>query len=123
AEEAGLRLRLRSSRLPPLIWIDPLMLRQVLLNLLSNAIKFTPEGGSVTVEASAEASDQAEGYCRLRIAVRDSGIGIAPEDHERIFSSFEQVGHSRQGGTGLGLTISREYVRMLGGELALHSAP
>lgn len=121
AEESGLSLGLDSDGLPPAVALDPLMLRQVLLNLLSNAVKFTPRGGSIVVRARAE--PDGDGFCRLVLAVSDTGVGIAAADRERIFSSFEQVGHVRQGGTGLGLTISREYVRMMGGELAVDSTP
>jgi signal transduction histidine kinase len=97
---------------------DPLRLKQVLLNLLANAIKFSEPGGKVTIAWRSEAAAEL-------ISVSDRGIGIAPEDHERIFTSFEQVhrGDTRKyGGTGLGLSISRSLVRMHGGELWVESA-
>lgn len=120
AEQGGLALRLERRALPPAVRLDPLMLRQVLLNLLSNAVKFTP-AGSVVLRAEAAAADA--GQVAVAFSVTDTGIGIAPEDHRRIFNSFEQIGGARQGGTGLGLTICREYVRMMGGELELDSQP
>ncbi|MGM0569782.1 ATP-binding protein [Marinobacter sp.] len=105
--------------------LDETRLRQVLFNLVGNAIKFTHEGG-VTVRASVADSRQ-EGeqeLCTLRIAVSDSGIGIAEDQQERIFDAFEQQeGQSsrKYGGTGLGLAISRKLVRMMGGELTVES--
>jgi signal transduction histidine kinase len=100
---------------------DRVRLRQVLLNLLSNAIKFTEDGGRVGIALSADEARDADLIC-----VTDSGIGIAPDDHERIFMGFEQVHrkkHQRYGGTGLGLPISRNLVRLHGGELWVESAP
>ncbi|WP_240481803.1 ATP-binding protein [Dechloromonas denitrificans] len=120
AEQAGLTLRLEMENLPAVVMLDPVIIRQILLNLLSNAVKFTPQG-EIVVRAEAVATG--DNRVDLSIAVRDSGIGIAPADCERIFSSFEQVGSNQHGGTGLGLTISRNYVHMLGGELAVESAP
>ncbi|MDR1854370.1 MAG: DUF3365 domain-containing protein [Azoarcus sp.] len=120
AEQQGLRLRLVADAVPALVLADAGMLRQVLINLLSNAVKFT-ERGEIVVRVSAE---EVEGdACRLRFAVRDTGIGIAPDDLARIFSSFEQVDSVQRGGTGLGLTISQNYVRLMGGELAVESTP
>jgi PAS domain S-box-containing protein len=119
AEQGGLALKLElPDALPPVV-LDPLMLRQVLLNLLSNAIKFTP-AGSVTLRVDCQAAG--DDRLALTFAVADTGIGIRAEDQARIFHSFEQVGGARQGGTGLGLTISQQYVRMMGGELAVDSA-
>ncbi|NUQ27185.1 MAG: PAS domain-containing sensor histidine kinase [Acidobacteriaceae bacterium] len=96
---------------------DRTRVRQVLLNLLSNAIKFTPAGGSVTITAAIE--DE-----WIRISVRDTGIGIAPEEHELIFDKFYQAAVTTGGvkeGTGLGLTISRQIVMMHGGRLEVNS--
>ncbi|MDE2442347.1 MAG: PAS domain S-box protein, partial [Betaproteobacteria bacterium] len=119
AEQLGLYLALETDRLAPVV-VDPGMLRQVMLNLLSNALKFTPTG-QVTVSARGTPIDA--GQIRLEFGVRDTGIGISPEDCQRIFSSFEQVGSAHQGGTGLGLSISRRYVQMMGGELTVDSVP
>ncbi|UCV09714.1 ATP-binding protein [Dechloromonas denitrificans] len=120
AEQGGLALKLEMSDLPPSVVLDPVMLRQILLNLLSNAVKFTP-AGSVTLNVAG--TDAGNGEVRLSFSVVDTGIGIRAEDHARIFASFEQVGASHQGGTGLGLTISQQYVEMMGGELTLESEP
>ncbi len=120
AEQGGLALKLElPGALPPVV-LDPLMLRQVLLNLLSNAVKFTP-AGSVTLRVDCRPTGT--GHAQLTFTVTDTGIGIRAEDQARIFHSFEQVGGARQGGTGLGLTISQQYVQMMGGELVVDSAP
>ncbi|HEX8963686.1 MAG TPA: response regulator [Rhodocyclaceae bacterium] len=120
AEQAGLSLRLEAPGLPAAVVLDAVKLRQVLLNLLSNAVKFTLEGG-VTVRVAAQPAE--EGMVRLAFAVDDTGIGISPSDLQRIFRPFEQAGGaSRHGGTGLGLTISRQYVQMMGGDLSVESS-
>jgi signal transduction histidine kinase/CheY-like chemotaxis protein/HPt (histidine-containing phosphotransfer) domain-containing protein len=102
---------------------DPFRLRQVLTNLIGNAIKFTDEGGvQLRVAARKESGDQV----KFHFEVIDTGIGIAKKKQEIIFDSFSQEDGSttrRYGGTGLGLTISRELVEMMGGELALESEP
>lgn len=102
---------------------DPGRLRQVLLNLIGNAIKFT-ENGEVILRISRAGSEN--GRCRMRVAVIDSGIGIAPDKQAAIFEAFGQADASvtrRFGGTGLGLTISREIVRLMGNELCVDSTP
>jgi len=112
--------------LPATVHADERRLRQVLLNLVSNAVKFTPRG-SVTLRAHADELNE-DGEDRrvvLRFEVVDTGIGIAPEQAERVFLPFEQVadtgGHSD--GTGLGLAISRRLVDLMGGTVGLDSAP
>ena len=102
---------------PEAIVADPHRLRQVLTNLVGNAIKFT-ERGEVVVSVDAQSQTDAE-VC-LHLAVRDTGIGIPPEKQQSIFNAFEQADGSttrRYGGTGLGLTISRRLVEMMGGRL------
>jgi CheY-like chemotaxis protein len=103
---------------PATIVTDPLRLQQILRNLLGNAIKFT-EAGRVSLDVAPRAGGQ------IAFVVRDTGIGIAPELHESIFEAFRQVqsGHRPAGGTGLGLTISRELARCLGGDIHVESAP
>lgn len=100
---------------------DALRLEQVLVNLTSNAIKFTAQG---TVELSSALESRDGDAAVLRFSVRDTGIGIAPEVQETIFSAFAQADTSttrRFGGTGLGLTICRQLVRLMGGSLRLQS--
>ncbi|HEX4599852.1 MAG TPA: ATP-binding protein [Gemmatimonadales bacterium] len=104
---------------PVTVTADRTRLRQVLLNLLSNAIKFTHEGGQITVTARLEADGQ-----RVRVAVQDSGIGIAPDDQARLFQEFVQLDASasrRYEGTGLGLALSRRLVELHGGTIGLTS--
>ena len=110
-----------SMDVPVRIHGDPTRLRQVLTNLISNAIKFTHEGEIVV---SASTVERLDGRAKIRFAVRDTGIGIAPEQRERIFEEFAQADASmtrRYGGTGLGLTISRRLVSLMGGELTVTS--
>lgn len=102
---------------------DPLRLKQVVLNLVDNAIKFTATGRvAVRVSQTPMGAD----VKRLRLEVQDTGIGIEPEDIERLFAPFEQADNSttrRFGGTGLGLAISRQLVHMMGGVLDVQSRP
>jgi len=94
---------------------DPGRLRQILVNLLANAIKFTPEGEvSVNVEAEGRSGSEV----RLRFAVRDTGVGIAPERQALIFNAFEQADGTttrQYGGTGLGLAISKRLAELMRG--------
>jgi signal transduction histidine kinase len=98
---------------------DPMRFRQIILNLLSNACKFTDQG-MVTLEAHREP------HGGLRLAVRDTGIGIPPDQMGRLFQEFSQAGtpgKRRYGGTGLGLAISRRLARLMGGDIAADSEP
>ncbi|WP_296676207.1 ATP-binding protein [Novosphingobium sp.] len=102
--------------LPPKVWCDPLRLRQIVLNLLGNAIKFTDEG-CVTLSV-------AEIGSRLRILIRDTGVGIPRDRLHAIFQPFEQADNAtsrRFGGTGLGLTISRQLAELMDGSLEVTS--
>jgi signal transduction histidine kinase len=98
------------------VQVDELRFKQVVLNLVSNAVKFTPDGGSVVIWAVEVGKD-------LHVTVTDTGVGIPVEDRERIFESFQQGGRgaSREEGTGLGLTLSRRIVELLGGRMWLVS--
>jgi signal transduction histidine kinase len=91
-------------------------LQQVLLNLLTNAIKFTPAGGRISVSC-ARAGE------RVLLQVRDTGIGIPSEQLQRVFEPFVQLDATRADGVGLGLAISRELTRAMGGELTVESTP
>lgn len=108
-----------TSDVPQWVRGDVVRLRQVLLNLVSNAVKFC-DGGTIDLELRRQ-DDGA-----VRFTIRDSGIGIAAEKQSQIFEAFAQADTTttrRFGGTGLGLSIARELVRMMGGEIVVHSAP
>ena len=121
AGEKGLQLLVdQSSEFPRYIRGDEARLRQVLINLVGNAVKFTTEGG-VTVRFGMKPNGIQK---RLLIEVEDTGPGIRPEDQQRIFEPFEQVGlTAAQQGTGLGLTITRQFVELMGGTVSLESTP
>jgi len=123
AEDKKLALEFRPPNISPfVIWADPDKLRQVLLNLIGNAIKFTEHGG---VTVAAQLVDGDNGEKKIRIEVRDTGIGIALEKQSTLFQPFVQVDGSmtrRYGGTGLGLSISRRLTELMGGALTLFSA-
>ena len=109
------------SDVPPMLVGDVLRLQQILVNLAGNAIKFTARGEVVVQLQVLQSWPDA---VQLRFAVRDSGIGIAPEHQRNIFESFSQAETSttrKYGGTGLGLSISRHLVTMMGGELGVQS--
>jgi PAS domain S-box-containing protein len=119
AQRHGIRL---GSELDPGLGefcADERKVKQILVNLLSNAVKFTPDGGQVHVSAARVDS-------RVEVAVRDTGIGIAPEDQVVVFEEFRQVGGDsmrKAEGTGLGLTLTKKLVELHGGEIRLQSAP
>ena len=105
----------------PIVYGDPARVRQVLANLVGNAVKFT-ERGEVVIGADVVADDA--GACTVRLWVRDTGIGIDPDRHAAVFDSFTQADGSTtrtHGGTGLGLTISRTLVELMGGRIGMES--
>jgi PAS domain S-box-containing protein len=120
-EDKGLAVHVKyAPQVPDAVYTDPVRLRQILMNLLGNAIKFTPRGEvAVTVTHGGATSE-------LQIAVRDTGVGMLPEQVSRLFGAFEQADSSttrRFGGTGLGLRISKRLSEMLGGDIHVQSAP
>ncbi len=127
AHSEGLELAVDiDPRVPESLRGDPLRLAQVLVNLVGNAIKFT-EAGEVAVHVTREdGAEDADGQqVTLRFAVRDTGVGIAPEKLDQIFEAFEQADMSttrRFGGTGLGLVISSRLVELMGGTIGVESA-
>ena len=111
--------------LPVGIISDEQRLAQVLTNLLSNAVKFTPEHGTITLNASL-IEESEDGMCTLEFSVSDTGIGISDEQKSRLFTSFEQADGSisrRFGGTGLGLAISKSIVHLMDGTIWVDSVP
>jgi len=118
ADQKGLKIETRLSSSLPAVEADPVRLKQILINLLSNAVKFTDRGH---VEVFAQASGR-----MVRIAVKDTGIGISVEAQKVVFEEFVQGDGSstrRHGGTGLGLSIVRKLVEMHGGAVTVVSEP
>jgi len=130
-----------AADVPPAVVLDGGRLRQVLVNIIGNAVKFTERGevevtvswlrdegrsgGAVGAEGSG-APQPPEAHCRLQFSVRDTGIGIPPDQHARLFKPFSQLDETstrRYGGTGLGLAISRNIIQMMGGGIEVESVP
>ncbi|MBV8536857.1 MAG: response regulator [Alphaproteobacteria bacterium] len=126
AQARGKGLRLTTAvdpAVPPFVESDPVRLRQILFNLVGNAIKFT-ERGDVGIAVSC--GPGAAGDVSLRVEVRDTGIGIAPDARAQLFQPFVQADGSmtrRFGGTGLGLSISKQLVERMGGQIGVDSTP
>ncbi|WP_077036297.1 response regulator [Pelomonas sp. KK5] len=122
AREKGVALRMPRGAAPQLRLLgDRLRLEQVLVNLCSNAIKFTPTGGSVELRAMIEGHEP-DGRVRLRLAVRDTGIGLDADTAAALFEPFRQADRTisrRYGGTGLGLAICKRLVEMMGGTIGV----
>jgi PAS domain S-box-containing protein len=117
AAQQGVTLSLEAADGLPAVSADPQRLEQVVTNMISNAIKFTPGGGTVKVAVSVQAD-------HLRVEVRDTGMGIAPEHHARIFDAFTQVDMSntrRSGGAGLGLAIAKSLIEAHQGQIGVES--
>ena len=124
AQEKGLELLFDTHPDVPRALIgDPLRLGQILLNLAGNAVKFTEEGEIVVhTEAVRVTDDEVE----IKVSVQDTGIGMSPEQCDKLFQSFSQADTSttrKYGGTGLGLTISKKLVEMMDGEIRVESVP
>jgi PAS domain S-box-containing protein len=118
AEASGIELRTGVPEELPIVWADERMVKQIVLNLLSNALKFTPRGGTVELLACAEADRG------IRMTVRDTGIGIARENFEKIFRPFSQVDSAlnrKFEGTGLGLPLTKGLVELHKGAISLES--
>ncbi len=121
-KEIGLEVRLETP-VPEKVWTDPTRLRQILVNLIGNSIKFTDEGG-VVVTAGCEPA--VGGGLTLVFRVSDTGVGMTPEQLDKLFKPFMQADVSitrRFGGTGLGLTIARELAVLMGGGITVESTP
>ncbi len=118
AQRHGIALTLACEPSVGIIRADERKVKQAVLNLLSNAVKFTPDGGRVDVQAHRDTG-------KVEISVRDTGIGIAPEDHQTVFEEFRQVGRDytkKAEGTGLGLALTKRIIELHGGSLRLESA-
>ena len=110
------------QNIPKTLLGDDQRIAQVITNLLGNANKFTPEHGSIKL--SARLVEEVDNVCTVQISVSDTGIGMTPEQQQRVFDSFEQAESSttrKYGGTGLGLSISKNIVEMMGGKIWVES--
>ncbi len=117
AERKGVEVVLDVGENLPAIFVDPIRLKQILYNLLSNGVKFTPRGGSVTLRATHD-------DVHFMLAVADTGIGIKPENMQRLFKEFEQIEQApgqKNEGTGLGLALTKRLVQMHGGAISAES--
>ncbi|MFZ4125019.1 MAG: sensor histidine kinase [Rickettsiales bacterium] len=121
AEAKGLNLYVHIGQVPATMTGDPLRIQQIVINLLSNAVKFTSAGD---IRLDVQALPDTNGGYRVRIAVTDTGIGMDPQQLARIFDKYAQADSTtarKYGGTGLGLTISRELAQMMGGDILVES--
>lgn len=120
-EKKPITLKSSIENIPSFVLGDPFRLHQILYNLVGNAFKFT-EKGEISIEVSSKESD-AENTVILSFSVKDTGIGISPEDQEQIFEQFYQVSHFDPNirGTGLGLSITQRLVELMGGTISLTS--
>jgi signal transduction histidine kinase len=127
AAEANVRIHAKIDADVPRVRLDEGRLKQILFNLLSNAVKFSPQGGPVDIEVARISKNLSPiSVDAIRIDVRDSGIGIAPDELQRIFHEFyqtEEGRRARRGGTGLGLSLTRNFVELHHGTIEVRSAP
>ncbi|MCU1227682.1 MAG: diguanylate cyclase protein [Acidobacteria bacterium] len=127
AAEANVRILAKIDPDVPNVCLDEGRLKQILFNLLSNAVKFSPQGGPVNVNVAAIPKEESPiGVNAVRIEVADQGIGIAPDELQRIFDEFyqtEEGRRSRRGGTGLGLSLTRNFVELHHGRIEVQSTP
>ena len=121
--EKGLLFRVKlDPNIPQMLIGDDQRLAQIITNLLSNAVKFTPESGSVSLNA--QFIEEENNLCMIKMEVTDSGIGISPEQQKKLFQSFNQAENDttrKYGGTGLGLAISKRIIEMMNGEVWIES--
>jgi signal transduction histidine kinase len=132
AMKHGIALAVEVDEIPDTIRADERKLKQIVYNLLSNAAKFTPDGGRIALTATSwddvKTDSPAPGGDPgrfIRISVSDNGLGLNPEDLERVFQPFEQAaapGHPKVQGTGLGLSLTRQLVELHGGRIWAESA-
>lgn len=118
AAEKKLGFHCECRDLPPVIWLDELHIREIIVNLVGNSMKFT-EKGKVELDAAFRKVNAETGT--LTVKIKDTGIGISPEFLKNLFKPFSQEGRSNEVGTGLGLTISRQLAQAMGGDLTVES--
>ncbi len=123
AKNKGLQLSIDFSHLPEALFGDVTRIDQILINYIGNAIKFTAQG-AIAISGAVETEDEQSQV--LRFTVADSGIGLTPEQAERVFDAFEQADNTttrKYGGTGLGLAINRRLAELMGGRTGVDSTP
>jgi signal transduction histidine kinase len=124
ADDKGLQLILKiCSKIPKLLHGDEIRIKQVITNILTNAVKYT-EKGSVTFAIDYERVEDEPDYVYINVSVRDTGIGIKEEDMQRLFSEFERIEEKRNRnieGTGLGMSITKRLLEMMGSSLKVDS--
>ena len=113
-------LKFISNSVPLCLVSDPKRLKQILVNLLSNAVKFT-NSGSIELSVSTKNPRSSNNLCLIQFAIKDTGVGISSNDKKNLFKPFSQVGNSDEGGTGLGLVISKHLANLLGGDIWVES--
>jgi signal transduction histidine kinase len=130
AADHGITIQIEIFERFPRLYADAVRLRQVVRNLVSNALRFTPPEGHVIisahVETAAQEIDPDDSVPTMHLQVQDTGIGIAPEFHERIFERYFQMPHEygkRAGGQGLGLAVVKLIVELHGGSVKVESVP
>jgi signal transduction histidine kinase len=130
AADHGITIQMAIPERFPRLYADAVRLRQVVRNLVSNALRFTPSEGQVIISAHVETAtqeiDSDDSVSTIHLQVRDTGIGIAPEFHERIFERYFQMPHEyerRAGGQGLGLAVVKLIVERHGGSVKVESVP
>ena len=124
AQKKGVQLLFEGTdHVPQYIRSDELKLREVLINLLNNALKFTQTGGVTVYIENCQLNNPQFSIINLQFSISDTGPGIAPEELEHLFEAFTQTetGRQAQEGTGLGLTISRKFVQLMGGDIRVNS--
>ena len=127
AEQKNLSIDIVSENPVILVEIDPIRIQQVFLNLLSNAIKFTDKGSikiKITLSEKQDSIQQLELLNSIRIEITDTGIGLLPEEIDKIFHPFTQADHSitrKYGGSGLGLAISKNIIKLHHGKITVKS--
>lgn len=123
AQEAGLKLIVQASNIiHPYFYGDSLRINQILINILGNAVKFTPEGGTVTFQAEELIPLGGQGYVRYRFTIRDTGIGMSESFLNHLFEPFTRSRSTEHvEGSGLGLSIAKGLVDLMGGELSVES--
>lgn len=121
---ADLSIEFEPPTEPLVVVADPRRVRQILDNLIGNAVKYTPAGGNISVRCRGPLKDPATNHGKVAIDVEDTGAGVPADQLEHVFEEFVRLpGAHRQGGSGIGLTISRHLARLMNGDITLRSEP